>query len=183
MPKRKGTPQNQPASNVVKFQRAKEAVGISEKELKAIATNEVSTPERQAKAPSIKVERAEKGTRQRFTESPIDMLLMRKVINVQEHMALNRLHHDIHKAGLLGPKGSSFEPRVYTGDYNPISEQQAELRMKLNRIYKGMRDGLGQYQADMVWRLAREEVFTEEHLLPMLKIALATLDALYRESS
>jgi len=168
---------------VVKFRKAKEAIGVSDKDLKAIVNNEIATQERIEKAQTVRTERADKGTRQRFTESPIDLLLMRKVISVEEHMAISKLHNDIHKAGLLGPKGSSFEPRVYTGDYNPISEKQAALRMKLNKMYKDLRENLGQYQADMVWRLAREEVFTEEHLLPMLKVSLARLQVLYRESA
>lgn len=73
----------------------------------------------------------------------IDILLLKRFISLDTHNVLERFANDIHRAGLMGIKASSPEPRITDGSAQEIGYKAAERRAKVNKALQHVKETVG----------------------------------------
>jgi len=88
----------------------------------------------------------------------IDRLLLRKVIDLDQHETLQRLQKIIFDAGLHGVRAASLEPKITGGNASDVSDRGAEARVLLRHVVLHLEHKVDKAAAIMVVNLALDQL-------------------------
>ncbi len=113
-------------------------------------------------------------------EDEIDRLLLVNLITMDMHNTLERFQNDLHRAGLMGLKASSPEPRITDGQAQEIGYYAAERRMRVNKAIKYLDTRVGIPMRRMLIAMCMDEFHADDRHSEAIELIVKTLDRFYR---
>lgn len=112
-------------------------------------------------------------------QTNIDRMLLEERIDIQEHIVLDRFSEAIHRAGLIGVRSPSMEPRSSVG-YTGPNDGALLKRHRVNEIVRHL-DQASKAGRQSLYDLCADDIYVPNERDMAFRLALAALQSYYEE--